>query len=90
MAVGARRLDILEQFLIEAVLLCLLGGVAGVALSGLAGLAFNHFTTDFPMSFSTGSILLALACSSLVGVVFGFLPARGASRLNPIEALAHE
>jgi macrolide transport system ATP-binding/permease protein len=90
MAVGARSLDILEQFLIEAVLLCLLGGVAGVALSGLAALAFNRLSTDFPMSISTGSIVLALACSSLVGVVFGFLPARGASRLNPIEALAHE
>ncbi|MDR1298308.1 MAG: MacB family efflux pump subunit [Deltaproteobacteria bacterium] len=90
MAVGARRFNILEQFLIEAVLLCVIGGLAGVALSGLVGLTFNNLTGDFHMSFAASSIFLALGCSSLIGVVFGYLPARSAARLNPIDALAHE
>ncbi|MDR1657834.1 MAG: MacB family efflux pump subunit [Deltaproteobacteria bacterium] len=90
MAIGAKRFNILEQFLIEAVLLCIMGGVAGVALSGLVGFVFNNFTRDFHMSFSTGSIILALGCSTLIGVLFGFLPAHNASHLNPIEALSYE
>jgi len=90
MAIGARRFNILEQFLIEAVLLCLIGGLAGIALSGLVGAVFNALTQDFRMSFSTASIFLALGCSTLIGVLFGFMPARNASRLNPIEALAYE
>ncbi|MDR0549601.1 MAG: ABC transporter permease, partial [Deltaproteobacteria bacterium] len=90
MAIGAKRFNILEQFLIEAVLLCVFGGLAGIALSGLVGLIFNNFTRDFYMSFATSSIFLALSCSSGIGVLFGFLPARNASRLNPIDALAYE
>jgi macrolide transport system ATP-binding/permease protein len=90
MAIGAKRFNILEQFLIEAVLLCLIGGLAGIALSGLVGAVFNAVTRDFHMSFSTASILLALGCSTLIGVLFGFMPARNASHLNPIEALAYE
>ncbi|MDR1050931.1 MAG: MacB family efflux pump subunit [Deltaproteobacteria bacterium] len=90
MAVGARRFNILEQFLIEAVLLCVIGGLVGVALSGLVGLTFNNLTGDFHMSFAASSIFLALGCSSLIGVVFGYLPARSAARLNPIDALAYE
>jgi len=90
MAIGARRFNILEQFLIEAVLLCLIGGLAGIALSGLVGVIFNTLTKDFHMSFSAASVFLALACSTVIGVLFGFMPARNASRLNPIEALAYE
>jgi macrolide transport system ATP-binding/permease protein len=90
MAIGAKRFNILEQVLIEAVLLCLIGGLAGIALSGLVGTVFNAVTRDFSMSFSTASILLALGCSTAIGVIFGFMPARNASRLNPIEALAYE
>jgi macrolide transport system ATP-binding/permease protein len=89
MAIGAKRLDILGQFLIEAVLLCLMGGGAGVALSGLVGAVFNHLTRGFHMSLSAGPIFLALGCSSLIGLAFGFLPARNASRLNPIDALSY-
>ncbi|MEO8938022.1 MAG: MacB family efflux pump subunit [Burkholderiaceae bacterium] len=88
MAVGARQSDILRQFLIEAVLVCLLGGMVGVALAlGIATL-FNHLVTTFQMPISGTSIAVAFVVSSAFGVVFGFLPARNAARLNPIDALA--
>lgn len=90
MAIGARRHNILQQFLIEAVLICLIGGMAGIALSWLISVAFNHLVSDFAMSFSPASIATAVLCSSAIGVVFGFMPARNASRLNPIEALSRE
>lgn len=90
MAIGARRSNILQQFLIEAVLICLIGGVTGVLLSGLIGVLFNHFVSDFPMSFSTWSIVGAVLCSSVIGVAFGFMPASRAAKLNPIEALSHD
>lgn len=90
MAIGARQSNILQQFLIESILLCLLGGFSGIMLSfGLAAL-FNHFVQDFSMSFSTSSIVGAVLCSTIIGVIFGFLPAKNASRLNPIDALAHD
>lgn len=90
MAIGAKRFNILEQFLIEAVLLCIIGGLTGIALAGVIGLGFNSLSGDFKMSFSTFSIFLALGCSTFIGVVFGFMPARNASRLNPIDALSYE
>jgi macrolide transport system ATP-binding/permease protein len=90
MAIGAKRFNILEQFLIEAVLLCLFGGVIGIALSGLVGAIVNTLSDGALMSFYTASIVLALGCSTFIGVLFGFMPARNASRLNPIEALAYE
>jgi len=90
MAIGAKRFNIMEQFLIEAVLLCLIGGVVGIALAGLLGFGFNSLSKDFTMSFSTASIFLALGCSSFIGVAFGFMPARNASMLNPIDALSYE
>lgn len=90
MAIGARQSNILQQFLIESILLCLLGGFSGIMLSfGLAAL-FNHFVQDFSMSFSTSSIVGAVLCSTIIGVIFGFLPAKNASKLNPIDALAHD
>ncbi|WP_373752783.1 MacB family efflux pump subunit [Neisseria weixii] len=90
MAIGARRSNILQQFLIEAVLICLIGGLVGVVISGLIGLVFNHFVTDFPMKFSTLSIVGAVLCSTVIGVAFGFMPANRASQLNPIDALAQD
>ena len=90
MAIGARRFNVLQQFLIEAVLICIIGGVAGVLTSAGIGALFNAFVKDFPMSFSTGSIVLAITCSTLIGVIFGYMPARRASMLNPVEALAQE
>ena len=89
-AVGAKQGNIMQQFLIEAVLICLIGGVLGIGVSYLIGLVFDMFVTDFAMAYSAGPMLLALACSSAIGIVFGFVPARNASRLNPIEALSRE
>ncbi|MBR4423985.1 MAG: MacB family efflux pump subunit [Mailhella sp.] len=90
MAIGARQFNVLQQFLIEAVLICIIGGIAGVLLSLGIGAAFTLFVKDFPMSFSTASIVLALTCSTLIGVIFGYMPARRASMLNPVDALAQE
>ena len=90
MAVGARQSDIRQQFLIEAVLVCLLGGVLGIALALALGWAFKSFGASFNLLFSTGSIVAAFACSTLIGVAFGFLPARNAAQLDPVEALARE
>lgn len=90
MAVGARQIDIQQQFLIEAVLVCLCGGLLGI-LSALAfGAVFTHFVGDFPLTFSTQAMLTAFLCSTLIGVTFGFLPARNAARLKPVEALARD
>ena len=88
MAVGARRADILQQFLIEAVLVCLIGGGMGIALALGFGWAFNAAGLGFSLVFSSESITVAFLCSFLIGVVFGFLPARNASQLDPVAALA--
>ncbi|MCA8239114.1 MacB family efflux pump subunit [Burkholderia sp. AU32262] len=90
MAVGARQSDILQQFLVEAVLVCLLGGTIGIALSFGLGALFSMFVTQWKMVFSAGAIVTAFACSTLTGVIFGFMPARNASRLDPIDALARD
>lgn len=90
MAIGARRFNILEQFLIEAVVICLIGGLLGIVGSWLVGFVFNALSTDFRMSFSVGPVFLAIGFSTLIGVAFGFMPARRASRLNPIDALAQD
>ncbi len=90
MAIGAKQYNILQQFLIEAVLICLLGGIIGILFATAIILSFNYWGTDFKMVFSTLSVVIAVLCSTLIGVVFGFIPARNASRLNPITALAQE
>jgi macrolide transport system ATP-binding/permease protein len=90
MAVGARQGDILQQFLIEAVVVCLLGGVLGIGLSLGIGQLFASFGGSFQMIYSVSSIVTAFGVSSLIGVVFGFLPARRAARLDPVEALSRE
>ena len=90
MAVGARQSDILRQFLIEAVLVCLCGGALGIALAYLIGVIFASAGGSFQMIYSTTSIVAAFACSTLIGVLFGFLPARNAARLDPVAALARE
>ena len=90
MAIGARRNNILQQFLIEAVLICIIGGLVGVGLSTAISLVFNHFVTEFPMEISVMSVIGAVVCSTAIGVAFGFMPANRASRLNPIDALAQD
>ncbi|ELM3617341.1 MacB family efflux pump subunit [Aeromonas sobria] len=90
MAVGARQSDILQQFLIEAVMVSLLGGIFGVGLSlGISAL-FSLLVDSIKMQFSLFSILMAFGCSSLIGILFGYLPARNAARLDPVVALARE
>jgi macrolide transport system ATP-binding/permease protein len=88
MAVGARQADILRQFLIEAVLVCLMGGVLGIVLALGVGVVFEMIGSTFHLVYSTESIALAFGVSSLIGVVFGYLPARNAARLDPVDALA--
>ncbi|EPO6145347.1 TPA: MacB family efflux pump subunit [Yersinia enterocolitica] len=90
MAVGARTSDIMQQFLIEAVLVCLLGGCLGVVLSLVIGLLFSQFSSSFSMVYSATSIITAFICSSLIGVMFGFFPAKRAAQMDPIRALERE
>lgn len=90
MAVGARRGDILQQFLIEATLVCLIGGFLGVAVALGFGFGFNLLGMSFQLTFSPSSIAYAVLCSTLIGMVFGYLPARNASRLDPVEALSRD
>ena len=90
MAIGARRNNILQQFLIEAVLICIIGGLVGVGLSTAISLVFNQFVTEFPMEISIGSVIGAVVCSTAIGVAFGFMPANKASKLNPIDALSKD
>ncbi|MFG1348234.1 MacB family efflux pump subunit [Xanthobacter autotrophicus] len=90
MAVGARQADILQQFLIEAVLVCLVGGIAGIALALGFGALFALTGSNFQLVYSAASIVAAVVCASLIGVAFGYLPARNAARLDPVAALARD
>jgi ABC-type antimicrobial peptide transport system permease subunit len=89
MAVGARMRDVLAQFLFEAVVLCLTGGIAGILLGRGASLLISHLL-GWGTEPSVGAIIAAVVVSLSVGVVFGFYPAWKASRLDPIEALRYE
>ncbi|WP_417815535.1 MacB family efflux pump subunit [Thalassospira alkalitolerans] len=90
MAVGARQSDILRQFLIEAVLVCILGGALGVLIALGIGVLFDVMGSSFSMVYSTTSIVGAFACATLIGISFGFLPARSAARLDPVDALSRD
>lgn len=89
MAVGGRRRDILIQFLVEAVALCLLGGLIGIAI-GVAAATIISFSAEWPVLLSPGVMALAMAAAAATGIFFGFFPARRAAGLNPIDALRSE
>ena len=90
MAIGARKEDILFQFLIEAIMICMIGAVLGVGLSFVIVAVFNALSTDFLMIISSGSVILGLVSSVAIGIIFGFFPAKNAANLNPINALSKE
>ena len=88
-ALGARRVEILFQFLMEAAVLTSVGGILGIALGSLIGLAV-HWISGFPISLPWWSFAIGLGFSASVGIFFGMYPAFKASRLDPIEALRYE
>jgi putative ABC transport system permease protein len=89
LAVGAKQKDILWQFLVEALLLSLSGGVVGIVL-GLAGSQLVSSAAGWPLLISWGAVALAFAFAGAVGIFFGFYPARKAAQLDPIQALRYE
>jgi putative ABC transport system permease protein len=89
MAVGGRQSDIMRQFLVEAVSLCLLGGLIGTAL-GVAAAAIISFSAQWPIVIAPSVIALAMTAAAATGIIFGYFPARRASNLNPIDALRSE
>jgi putative ABC transport system permease protein len=88
-ALGARRREILVQFLIEAVFLTMLGGLLGILLGAGIGYAVNVFA-GFPVALPFWSFALGVGFSATVGILFGMLPAIKAAKLDPIEALRYE
>jgi putative ABC transport system permease protein len=88
-ALGAKSREINVQFLTESIFLTLIGGIIGVIFGWIVSLGINKFA-NITTSVSTESIILAVGVSALVGIVFGYYPARRAARLNPIEALRYE
>ncbi len=89
MAIGATSFDVMFQFLTEAVMVCFIGGIAGVIV-GIAGGLSTSALAGWRVIFTAGPIVLAFGCAFLTGIVFGYLPARKAARLDPIEALARD
>jgi putative ABC transport system permease protein len=89
LAIGARAANILSQFLIEAIVLSVIGGVIGIVLGGLASAIVSHFA-GWPTVITGSSVLLAFGFSAAVGTFFGYYPARKASQLDPIDALHYE
>jgi len=89
MAIGARSFDVLFQFLTEAVMVCFIGGLVGVVV-GVAGGLSTSALAGWRVIFTVTPIAIAFGCAFLTGIVFGYLPARKAALLDPIEALARE
>lgn len=89
LAIGALEREVLLQFLVEAIVLSSLGGIIGIVFGISAGVAISLFF-DLPLIFNTFIVIIAFLFSTLVGIVFGYFPARKAARLNPIDALRYE
>ena len=89
MAIGARSFDVLFQFLAEAVVVCFIGGLAGV-VAGLGGGLATSAIAGWRVIFTVPPIVIAFACAFLTGIIFGYLPARKAAQLDPIDALARD
>ncbi|HXP83248.1 MAG TPA: MacB family efflux pump subunit [Bryobacteraceae bacterium] len=89
MAIGARGFDVLFQFLTEAVMVCFIGGLAGV-LAGIGGGLATSTIAGWRVIFTVAPIAIAFTCAFLTGIIFGYLPARKAAQLDPIEALARD
>ena len=89
MAIGARSFDVLFQFLTEAVMVCFIGGLAGVVV-GIGGGLSTSAIAGWRVIFTIAPVVIAFACAFLTGIIFGYLPARKAAQLNPVEALARD
>jgi len=89
MAIGARSFDVLFQFLTEAVMVCFIGGIAGVLLGFIGGWSTSAIA-GWRVIFTIAPVLVAFSCAFLTGIIFGYLPARKAAQLDPIEALARD
>jgi putative ABC transport system permease protein len=89
MALGAKRRDVLLQFLTEAIVICVCGGAVGVALAYAGSVAVTKFS-PLAVSISATGIAIAFTFSAVIGVFFGFYPAKRASALKPVEALRYE
>ncbi|MBF0100677.1 MAG: MacB family efflux pump subunit [Desulfobacterales bacterium] len=89
MAIGARRFDVLFQFLTEAVMVCFIGGIAGVVI-GISGGLFTSAISGWRVIFTVTPVVISFACAFLTGIIFGYIPARKAAQLDPIEALSRE
>jgi ABC-type antimicrobial peptide transport system permease subunit len=89
LAVGARRRDVMLQFLVEALVISLIGGVLGVAF-GLVAARTLTSVLDWPTEVSPATLASAFAIAAVIGILFGYYPARRASRLDPIDSLRYE
>jgi macrolide transport system ATP-binding/permease protein len=89
MAIGARGFDVLFQFLTEAVMVCFIGGLVGIVV-GLGGGLATSAIAGWRVIFTITPVVIACACAIVTGIVFGYLPARKAAHLDPIEALARD
>ena len=88
-ALGAKNSSIRAQFLVEAMIICLIGGIIGV-IFGIAGGVFASHLMGYPASPSIPGIIIALLFSMSIGLIFGYLPANKAAKMNPIDALRYE
>jgi putative ABC transport system permease protein len=89
-AVGAKRRDILAQFLIESIILALIGGIFGILLGSGGAMAISRLQSDLKAVVTPGAVLLATGAATSIGLFFGIYPASRAARLHPIEALRYE